>query len=103
MLTDPPLDSAMLAAGGARLHAGAGTCTAGSLAGAETEAIGSELLRRPRGREAQARQSADVCLSIPLFRAHNSKYCKKSTKYRKKTKHNGKTLSETHEGPRTNR
>ena len=67
MLTDPPLDSAMLAAGGARLHAGAGTCTAGSLAGAETEAIGSELLRRPRGRATQARQSAMSAFLFILF------------------------------------
>ena len=54
--------SAVLAVGGgkARLLAGAGSCTASSLAGAEAEAIGSELLRRRRGRATQARQRADV-------------------------------------------
>ena len=68
--------TAVLAAGGdtARLLAGAGSCTAGSLAGAKAEAIGSELLRRPRGRATQARQSADVCLSLHLFRGHTTKY-----------------------------
>ena len=62
----------MRAAGGstARLLARAGSCTASPLAGAEAEAIGSELLRRPRGRATQARQSADVCLSLYLARAH---------------------------------
>ena len=67
----------MLAAGGgtARLLADAGSCLASLFTGAEAEAIGSELLRRPRGRATQARQSADVCLS--LFVAHNTKYCKK--------------------------
>ena len=47
--------SAVLAGGGgtARLLAGAGSYTASSLAGAEAEAIGSELLRRPRGRATQ--------------------------------------------------
>ena len=70
--------SAVLAAGGgtARLLAEAGSCLASSFAGAEAEAIGSELLRRPRGRATQARQSADVCLSLSLFRAHTTKYCK---------------------------
>ena len=68
--------SAVLAAGGgtARLLAEAGSCLASSFAGAEAEAIGSELLRRPRGRATQVRQSTDVCLS--LFRAHATKYCK---------------------------
>ena len=71
--------SAVLAAGGgtARLLAEAGSCLASSFAGAESEAIGSELLRRPRGRATQARQSADVCLSVHRFRAHTTKYCKK--------------------------
>ena len=65
--------SAVLAGGGgtARLLAGAGSYTASSLAGAEAEAIGSELLHRPRGRATQARQSADVRLSLLSFsRAH---------------------------------
>ena len=69
----------MLAAGGGtvRLLAEAGSCFASLFAGVEAEAIGSELLRRPRGRPTQARQSADVCLSLDLFRAHTTKYCKK--------------------------
>ena len=71
--------SAVLAAGGdtARRLAEAGSCSASSSAGAEAEAIGSDLLRRPRGRATQARQSADVCLSVHRFRAHTTKYCKK--------------------------
>ena len=66
--------SAVLAAGGgtATLLAGAGSCTASSLAGAEAEVIGPELLRRPRGRATQARQSADMGLSLDLFRAQNT-------------------------------
>ena len=50
--TDPLLQLAVLAVGGgaARLLAEAGSCLASSFAGAEAEAIGSELLRRPRGR-----------------------------------------------------
>ena len=78
--------SAVLAAGGgtARLLAEAGSCLASSFAGAEAEAIGSELLRRPRGRATQARQSADVCLSLSLFRAHmHYKILQKTTKCRK--------------------
>ena len=65
----------MLAARGgtARLIAEAGSCLASSFAGAEAEAIGSELLRRPRGRATQARQSTDACLSLYLFRAHTTK------------------------------
>ena len=49
--------SAVLAAGGgtARQLAEAGSCLASSFAGAEAEAIGSELLRRPRGRATQER------------------------------------------------
>ena len=68
--------SAVLAAGGGtgRLLAEAGSCVASSFAGAEAEAIGSELLRRPRGRATQAHQSADVCFSLSLFRAHTTKY-----------------------------
>ena len=75
--------SAALDAGGgtARLLAEAESCLASSFAGAEAEAIGSELLRRPRCRATQARQSADVCLS--LFRAHTTKYCKKYQKWKK--------------------
>ena len=71
--------SAVLAAGGgtARLLAEAGSCLASSCAGAEAESIGSELLRRPRGRAIQARQSADVGLCLSLFCAHTTKYCKK--------------------------
>ena len=67
--------SAVLAAGGgiARLLVEAGSCLDSSFAGAEAEAIGSELLRRPRGRATQARQSADVCLSLSLSRAHTTK------------------------------
>ena len=79
--------SAVLAAGGgaARLLAEAGSCLAISFAGAEAEAIGSELLlRRPRGRETQARQSADVCLSLLSFSRAHYKILQKSTKYRKK-------------------
>ena len=70
--------SAALDAGGgtARLLAEAESCLASSFAGAEAEAIGSEPLRRPRGRATQARQSADVCLCLSLFRAHTTKYCK---------------------------
>ena len=70
--------SAVLAAGGgtARLLAEAGSCLASSCAGAEAESIGSELLRRPRGRAIQARQSADVGLCLSLFCAHTTKYCK---------------------------
>ena len=68
----------MRAAGGstARLLAEAGSCLASSFAGAEAEPVGSELLRRPRGRATQARQSADACLCLSLFRAHTTKYCK---------------------------
>ena len=59
----------MLAAGGgtARLLAEAGSCLASSFAGAEAEAIGSELLRRPRGRATQARQSAMSAFLFILF------------------------------------
>ena len=89
----------MLAAGGgtARLLAEAGSCLSSSFAGAETEAIGSELLRRPMGRATQARQSADVCLSLPLFARTLKKYCKKKYSVQnteKKTEHNGTTFSE---------
>ena len=93
----------MLAAGGgtARLLAEAGSCLASSFAGAEAEAIVSELLRRPTGRATQARQSADVCLSFSPFRAHTTKYCKKPQDA-EKTEHNGTTFSEQYEGPRTN-
>ena len=61
--------SAVLAAGGgtARLLAEAGSCLASSFAGAESEAIGSELLRRPRGRATQALQNADVCAVLFIF------------------------------------
>ena len=72
--------SAVLAARGvtAGLLAEAGSCLVSiSFAGAEAKAIGSELLRRHRGRATQARQSADVCLSLSLFRAHATKCCKK--------------------------
>ena len=70
---DRSTPSAVLAAGGgtARLLAEVGSCLASSFAGAEAEAIGSELLHRPRGRATQARQSADVRLSLLSFsRAH---------------------------------
>ena len=72
---DRSIASAVLTAGGgtARLLAEAGSCLASSFAGAEAEAIGSELLRRPRGRATQARQSADVCLSLHFFRTHTTK------------------------------
>ena len=72
-LADRSTASAVLAAGGgtARLLAEAGSCLASSFAGAEAEAIGSELLHRPRGRATQARQSGDVCLCLFSFsRAH---------------------------------
>ena len=74
--------SAVLAAGGgtARLLAEAGSCLASSCAGAEAESIGSELLRRPRGRAIQARRSVDVSVSPYLFRAHTTKYRKKIQK-----------------------
>ena len=57
--------SALLAAGGDthRLLAGAGSSVASSLAGAEAEAIGSELLRRSRSRATRGRQSADATFS----------------------------------------
>ena len=73
--TDRFTAAAVLAAGGgtARLLAGAGSCTASPLAGAEAEAIVSELLVRPRDGATQARQSADVCL-LSLFRGHTTKY-----------------------------
>ena len=102
-LVDSSTTSAVLAVGGgtARLLAEAGSCLASSFAGAEAEAIGSELLRRPRGRATQARRSADVCLSLYIFRAHTTKYCKKTHKKKEKTEHNG-TFSEKYEGPRTN-
>ena len=76
--------SAVLAAGGGtgRLLAEAGSCVASSFAGAEAEAIGSELLRRPRGRATQTRQSADVYLSPSPFRPHLQNTAK-NTKYRK--------------------
>ena len=78
--------SAVLAAGGgtAWLLARAGSCAATPRAGVEAEAIGSELLRRPRGKATQqARQSADVRLSLDLFRAHTTKYRKNKNKNRK--------------------
>ena len=66
--------SALLDTGGgtARLLARAGRCTVNSPAEAEAESIRSEPLRRPRGRATQARQSADVYLSLLSFsRAHH--------------------------------
>ena len=56
--------SAVLAAGGdtTRQLAGAGSCEASSLASAEAEAIGSELLRR-HSNTPRARHSADVTFS----------------------------------------
>ena len=95
--------SAVVAAGGgtARLPAEVGSCLANSFAGAKAEAIGSELLRRPKGRATQPRQSADVCLSLNLFRAHATKHCKK-TCTKNGTEHN-RTLPEKYEGTRTNR
>ena len=92
----------MRAAGGGTAGplAGAGSCTASPLAGAEAEAIGSEPLRRPRGRATQARQSADGCLALGLFvsRAHQKIMQKKE----KKAEQNRTTFSEKYEGPRTN-
>ena len=95
--------SAVLSAGGgtARLLAEAGSCLDSSFAGAEAEAVGSELFASTRGRATQARQSANVYLSLRLFRAHTTKYCIKIQKI-VKTEHNGKTFSEKYEGPRTN-
>ena len=76
--------SAALDAGGgtARLLAEAESCLASSFAGAEAEAIGSELLRGPRGRATQARQSADGCFSLSLSRAHHKILLKKANKKR---------------------
>ena len=69
--------STVLVAGGgaAKLLAEAGACLASSFVGAGAEAIGSELLRRPKGRVIQACKSADVCLCLSLFCAHATKYC----------------------------
>ena len=102
-LADRSTASAVLAArgGAARLLAEAGSCLASSFAGAEAEAIGSGLLRRPRGRAAQARQSADVCLSLYLF-AGIPRNAAKQYKQQKNTKHYGMTFSKKYEGPRTN-
>ena len=78
--------SAVLAAGGGtgRLLAEAGSCVASSFAGAEAEAIGSELLRRPRGRATQAHQSADVCLFL-FFARHHQMLKKKKEENRTKS------------------
>ena len=77
LLTDPALQLCFLQEVTARLLAEARSClVSSSFAGAEAEAIGSDLLRRPRGRATHARHSEDVCLSLSLFRAHNTKYCK---------------------------
>ena len=64
--------SAALAArsGAARPLTEAGSCLARSSAEAEAEAIGSELLRRPRGRAIQARQRGDVSLSLYISGTH---------------------------------
>ena len=86
----------ILAAGGstARLLAEAGSCLASSFAWAKAEAIGSELLRRPRGRAAQARQSSNVCLSLsPCLRVHH-KILQKKQKNRKTEHSSGTTFSE---------
>ena len=83
--------SAVLAARGvtARLIAEAGSClVSSSFAGAEAEAIGSELLRRPRGRATQAGQSADVCILF-IFFARTIQNTAKKYKIQKKTEHNG--------------
>ena len=79
--TDRSTASAVLADGGgtARLLAGAGSCTASLLAGAEEEAIGSELLRRPRYRATHARQSVDVCFLFILFARTPQNTAKKKT------------------------
>ena len=79
----------MLAAGGgtARLIAGVGSCTASSLAGAEAEAVGSEILRRPRGRATQVSQSADVCLSFYLVRVQHKILQKKTPTTREQKSH----------------
>ena len=76
--TDRSTASDVHAAGGgtARLLAGAGSRAASPLAGADAENIWSELLSRLRGRAAQARQSADMCLSLCFFRANTTNYCK---------------------------
>ena len=79
--------SAVLAAGGgaARLLAEAGSCLAISFAGAEAEAIGSELLlRRPRGKATQTRQECGcVPFSSSFSRAHR-KILQKNRKNEKK-------------------
>ena len=96
--------SAVVAAGGgtARLPAEVGSCLANSFAGAKAEAIGSELLRRLRGRATQARQSADVCSSLSLCSRAHHKIPQKNTKKIEKTERNGAAFSEKYEGPRTN-
>ena len=78
----------MLAAGGgtARFLAGAGNCTARSLAAAEAEDIELELLRRPRGRMTQARQSVDVCLSLFYLVGAHHKILQKYTNRKNITK-----------------
>ena len=78
--------SAVLAAGvgTARLLAKAGSCLAHWFAQADAEAIGLELLRRPRGRATQARQDPYVCLYLSLFRVYNTRTaerCKKMNKH----------------------
>ena len=78
--------SAVLAAGGgiARLLAEAGSCLASSFAGAEAEAIGqSYYCVDPGGKRHRHVKSPDVCLSLCLFRAHITKYCKKIQKIQK--------------------
>ena len=61
--------SAVLAAGGgtARLPVEAGSCTASSFAGAEAEAIGSEVLRRPRGIGRHRHVKVRMCAFLFLF------------------------------------
>ena len=105
LLTDPPLQLCLLpevVQTVVRLLAEAGSCLDSSFAGAEAEAIGSELLRRPRGRATQARQRADVCLSLHLFRAHTTKYklLQKNTMvrhFRKSTREQGPTNRSTYQ------
>ena len=80
---DRSIVSAVLVVGGgtARLLAEAGSSLASSFAGAEAEAIGSDLLRRPRGRAIKARQSADrMCVFLLIVFARTPNPAKKYQK-----------------------
>ena len=95
--------SAVLAAGGGtlRLLAWAGSCAASSLAGAESDAIESELLHRPRGRTTRARQSADVRLFSSSF-SRAPQNTAKNYKNRKKSRTKSYDIVRTVCWPRNN-